>query len=133
MFRDLVFWSMADLHYLIEQEREEELRTASRTIPFADGETHRIKTYRLVWRWYDRLCECPYTFDEDEIIAMVPRCSEHEGLDLPEALTRVVAVLVGRLDRLGIDITDDHISIDLARQRMTDWEVRKTGPYGQSG
>lgn len=122
---NLVFLGMADLHYLIEKQREEELRTSSRSIKFADGAVKRIEAYRLVWDWYDRLLACPYTFDEEEIIAMIPRCAEHEGQSLSDALTRVVSVLVGRLDRDGIDVTDNTLQLDLAREQMARWDARK--------
>ena len=133
MPRNLVIWGMADLQYLIEREREEDLRVSSRYLSFPDGDRKRIGAYRLVWRWYDRLLDCPYTFDEDEIIAMIPRCAEHEGVELDEALTRVVAVLVGRLDREGIDVTDDGLPLDLARRQMAAWKDRKGRHDGHSG
>ena len=40
---------------LIERDNEERLRVSSRSLEFPDGETRRIETYRLVWRWFDHL------------------------------------------------------------------------------
>ena len=125
MPRNLLFWGMVELNYLIDREREEELRTDTRALMFANGESHRIEAYRLVWTWFDRLVECDYTFDKDEIIAMVPRCADHENLDYQDALTRVVSVLVARLDREGIDITDDTLGLDIAREQLAKWNARK--------
>ena len=123
---NLLFWGMVDLNYLIDREREEELRTSSRSLTFPDGKSHRIETYRLVWQWFDRLRACEYSFEEDEIIAMIPRCAEFEELEYDQALVRVVGVLVGRLDREGIDVTDDTLQLDLARQQMAKWQNRKS-------
>ena len=42
---------------LIERDNEERLRVSSRSLEFPDGETRRIETYRLVWRWFDHLID----------------------------------------------------------------------------
>lgn len=133
MPRNLLFWGMVDLNYLVDREREEELRTSTRSLTFPDGEAYRIETYRLVWQWYDRLVDCDYSFEDDEIIAMIPRCAGHEGLEYDQAFIRVVAVLVGRMDRDGIDVTSDTLQLDVARKQMAKWNTRKTDRQGRSG
>lgn len=104
------------LRFLIERENEEILRPAARTLFFPDGTTHNIETYRLIWRWFDRLIECDFAPTEQRLLHYTLRCQEEEGLSLNDALVKVIGFFVQDLESLKLDVTDFDINALAAKK-----------------
>ncbi len=113
------------LTYLVDRENEELFRTAVRSLTFPEGETRRIEAYRLVWSWYDRLIAYEYGSTEDNILQATLDCSAEEGLELPDALGRVVNYMVELRESGGMDVTDDPLQLNLAQEAMSRFHSRK--------
>ena len=110
---------------LIERDNEERLRVSSRSLEFPDGETRRIETYRLVWRWFDHLIDYEFAPNEADVLRYTLNCSRDENRTLHEALGRVVEYLVVSYEgSSGIDLTDDPLHLLVARQAVARFHER---------
>ena len=115
------------LDYLIERDKEEGFRTASRMLDFPDGQTHRVTAYRLVWAWYDRMLAYEFGYDAPDILAYTQRCAEQENHDLGTALGVVLNHLCQAIEQEVGDITDDNIALTLAQRAGQNFTTRKNG------
>ena len=112
--------------YLIEREREEMFRTSARSLDFPDGVTRKLETYRLVWRWYDRVLEYEYAPSQEWLLNTVLRCADHEGISVDDALGTVLDYVIRRDEQQhGMDYTDDNLELLVAKQAMERFRSRK--------
>lgn len=116
---------MLDLSPLLDRDREEALRISSRSLVFSDGREHKIKAYRLTWRWYDALIAYEYGPDEREILSDLAKTLEALPRDPGEALAEVVQYQVHAIETQGGDVTDDNPILELAQGRMAAWRRRQ--------
>lgn len=92
---------------LLDRDREETLRTSSRTLLFPDGIARTVTTWRLVWRWLDALLAYDYCPDENVLLGDVMAHVQNTNLTLDEALGQVVQTYVRFIEVTGGDVTDD--------------------------
>lgn len=116
------------LYYLIERDKEENFRTSTRTLKFPDGETHRVTSYRLTWRWFDHMIAYEFGYSEEDILRCTTRCAETEIRELGEALGEVMNYLMQVTETEVGDITDDNIALMLAQKAGKKFNGRKGGP-----
>ncbi|MEP1932168.1 MAG: hypothetical protein ABJO52_20880 [Nisaea sp.] len=111
--------------YLVEREKEEMFRTSVRNIEFPDGNTRRIETYRLVWRWYDRALEYEFSPSHEWLLNTVLRCADHEGISVDDALGTVLDYIIRRDEAHGMDYTDDNLELLVAQRAQERFRERK--------
>lgn len=127
MSQHLVCWDMLlqNIDYLMEREREVLLRTRTRYIDLPVSGRKRIEAYDLVWTWYDRLVAYPYGNDQPRLHHFWERCINEECLSPSDALVRLVFEIIEGYDERDIDVVDDTLTLDIARERMANWRERK--------
>ncbi|MEP3247770.1 MAG: hypothetical protein ABJN40_07410 [Sneathiella sp.] len=111
--------------YLIAREQDEMFRMDVRDIPFPDNQTRRIKTYRLIWRWYDRAMEYEFGPDNEWLLGLVLRCAEEESLSIDEAFGKVLEHTIRKDESDGMDYTDDNIELLVAQRAKDRFYSRK--------
>jgi len=116
------------LNYLIDRENEEMLRASTRVLSFPDGETRTIQTFRLVWRWYDRLLQNSMTYNEPMVLQQALDWATNHDMPIDKALTDLVGYTIQGLECDGIDLVDDTIKLDIAKRAMERWSARKGNP-----
>mgnify|MGYP000533636892 CR=1 FL=1 len=113
------------LEYLIDRENEEMLRTENRMLTFPDGEVRRIQTYRLVWRWFDRLIEADYGPNEELLLQHTLQWAEEKAVPVEQALGELMNYTVKCMEDAGMDITDDPFPLMMAREGLARFAARK--------
>ncbi|MGJ8690794.1 MAG: hypothetical protein ACSHXZ_14890 [Gammaproteobacteria bacterium] len=111
--------------YLLTREQDEMFRTSVRDIDFPDGETRRVETYRLVWRWYDRAADYEFGPDKEWLLKTVLRCADHEDIPVDDAIGKVLDYVIQRDESQGMDYTDDKLELLIAKQAMDRFQSRK--------
>ena len=111
--------------YLITREQDEMFRNDVRNIDFPDGQTRRIETYRLVWRWYDRALEYEFGPDKDWLLNLVLKCTIEEDLPINDAFGRVLNHVIQKDEADGMDYTDDKLELTIAKQAVERFHSRK--------
>lgn len=112
--------------YLYEREKEEMLRTDKRTLLFPDGERREIETFRLVWRWFDRVIAYEFGPDETELLTLALEYSELGKMDVAEALGWALEGFVHVMETDGgADITDDNIDLLIAKRAVGRFDASK--------
>lgn len=123
-------------NYLMEREKDNLLRTATRTLKFPDGTRRKVTAYRLCWVWFDRILGPYFGHEEQELLGFVLKCMETEGVDEGEALRQVLEHVVWEDEvQMGVDYTDDPFLADVARAQIKNFEARKkrrSGGHGQA-
>ena len=102
---------------LLERDIEEALRCSTRTLDFPDGKSRKIKTYRLIWRWYDHIIAYQFAPNEHEILSHALKGAKQENIPLAEALAQLVEHIVMETERLGGDLTDDDVLLFINKKR----------------
>jgi len=103
---------------LLERDKEEALRCSTRTLHFPDGQSRTIKTYRLVWRWYDHILAYQFAPVEMDILTLALKGASEENISVAEALGQLVEHIVMETEQLGGDLTDDDLE-NLADKKAT--------------
>lgn len=112
------------LTYLIERENEQMLRTSKRNLTFPDGQTRLIETYRVVWTWFDRIAENG-SYSKERMIELIPGLAEEKNISFEDALVTLVEMILKAHDKADWDLTDDTLALNLARQGIEAFELRK--------
>jgi hypothetical protein len=113
------------LGYLLDRENEEMLRAESRTLDFPDGQTRSIQTYRLVWRWFDRLIAAEYGPSENTILQHSLMWSDKKNVPIDQALGELVDYTVHAMEEKGMDVIDDPFPLMMAREGLARFAARK--------
>lgn len=111
--------------YLLTREQDEMFRTSVRDIDFPDGETRRIETYRLVWRWYDRAADYEFGPSKDWLLKTVLKCADYEDIPVDDAIGKVLDYVIRRDESQGMDYTDDKLELLVAKRAMERFKSRK--------
>lgn len=124
----LVLWGMLlnEIDYLLDIETERLLRKESRAINLPQSGRHFVEAYALVWQCYDRLLAYRHSAGEERIKRNWEACMAEEGLNASDALVRLTYVYQERMERVGLDLTDGSVVLDMARKRRGAWLDRKS-------
>jgi hypothetical protein len=116
---------LKEIDYLLDLERELLLRKTTRIVDLPKAGRQRVDAYALVWDWYDRIAAYRHGPGEALIKQNWQACIDQEGLCASDALVRLVYVYAEGAERLGLDVVQDSVALQVAQTRMAAWRDRK--------